>query len=141
MQLERAMDLEAQDTALNFFKRLILSVLLLNLAIKHFNEPASPRGRKGPVCSKEFANMLLVRFAFSNASRQYNQSTELRAVIRLLNMYLKVSVHLFNLICMSNWVSSGGQLYFLFVVSSSSIFERQHTRARSMNRLRVSGPW
>jgi hypothetical protein len=89
-QLRTTLSIEDQDTVLAFFKRLLLSIILLDFTVDHLIENASVRGDKGQVCKPEFAKMMAVRFTFSRTNVTWNLATELRSMIKLLNLYVKV---------------------------------------------------
>jgi hypothetical protein len=80
---------EDQDTPLTFFKRLLLSIIILDMTVTHLSEAAPGRGSP-PTCSSEFECILAARFVFSAPGVTWNAVSELRSAIKLLNMYLKV---------------------------------------------------
>jgi hypothetical protein len=95
--LRTTSSIEDQDTLLIFFKRLLLSIILLDLTVDHLIESATVGGNKGAVCSPEFENVMAVRFVFSGTSVTWKPAAELRSMIKLLNLYIKV--HVFTLVC------------------------------------------
>jgi hypothetical protein len=80
---------EDQDTALVFFKRLILSIILLDFTMDHLMELVGPQNG---VYRPEFLNIMLVRFTFSSSGVKWNPDVEMRSLIKLINLYVKVRI-------------------------------------------------
>lgn len=79
---------EDRDTVLLFFKRLILSIIILNLTVNHLMVNTRYCDEKGP--NPEFESVLQVRWGSSRTKLKWYPATELRSAIKLLNMYVKV---------------------------------------------------
>lgn len=90
-------NLHDQDTLLVFYKRLLLSIILLDLTVDYLIEPATAHGARAKTCSPEFCNVMAVRFVFSGTGVTWNPEVELRSMIKFLDWYIKVCV--FTLVC------------------------------------------
>lgn len=80
----------AQDTARQFFHRIALNVVLLDLVMDHLLEPKSTDIPKGQVCGDELYAMLCARYRWSGKTHRCPVAKELAHLVKMLNFTIQV---------------------------------------------------
>ncbi|KAF8315257.1 hypothetical protein DL93DRAFT_2079497 [Clavulina sp. PMI_390] len=98
---------EVQDTAALLFERLTFSLVGLDLVLEHLTEPQPPKG--AAEYDDTIVNLLRARHVWSRTPNKFDIATEVAALVKLLNMYIKwgASVLLVRLLSFKFYRTSG----------------------------------